>query len=157
MDAFELTHPVLSSGTGARLAATQLRLRPVPAPALAPGVEQALVAARRIISQLPLGSAPRPLAGRTRWSYRTAAREVEAALWRVAAARSVPVGIDETSPALARRLARGRVIVPPAADAVATLLPVLRAGAAGEVDDASVEPSAAKLAERLVGYLTSRA
>ncbi len=47
--------------------------------------------------------------------------------------------------------------MPPAADAVDTLRPVLQAGAAGQVDDRSLEASATKLAERLVGYLISRA
>lgn len=115
------------------------------------------MAARRFTYQLPLGSAPRPLAGRERWSYDRAAREVEGTLWRLAVARSVPVDIDEPTPELARRLARSRVMVPPAADAVAALFPVLEAGAAGELDDWSVEASTAKLAERLVGYLISRA
>lgn len=161
MDAFELTHPVLSSRAAVSAAVAPSRPQPMRSPrpgtAPLPAVEQALLAARRFTYQLPLGSAPQPLAGRQRWSYERAAREVEGALWRVAVGRSVPVDVEEPPTALARRLARSRVIVPPAADAVAALLPVLEAGAAGRLDDASVEPSAAKLAERVVGYLVSRA
>lgn len=158
MDAFELTHPVLSAA-----AVTAPLAPPVPRrfrhrpPAPAPAVEEALVAIRRLAYQLPLGSAPRPLAGRDRWSFAGAAREVERAVGEVAAAHGVHPSGDGGIPALVRRLARCRAIVPPAAEAVARLLPVLEAGAAGQVDDASLEPSAAKLAERLVGYLQSRA
>ena len=107
----------------------------------------ALVEARRYVNQLPLGLSAGP--GRRRFdSAAVAHREVERALWRTAAAHGVTVTTTESSADLARRLGRPHVIVTPAADAVATLLPALEAGAGGD---------AVHLAQRLVGYLDQRA
>lgn len=155
-----MTHPVLASGRPAALAdaapaGPRLRSLRRGGPAAAP-TERWLADARRFTYQLPLGMAPRPLLGRDRLRYHEAEAQLEQALWRVAATAGVVVSIDEPAPALARRLARSRAIVPPAAEAVATLVPVLSAGAAGELADASLEPAATKVAERLMGYLASR-
>lgn len=135
MDAFELTRPVLAT----------TRLRTSRRPSTDDG-DAGLATARRFVAQLPLGRAPRPLAGRDRLSATEARRQLEQALWRLAAAQGVAVGVDESTDVLARRLARVRAMAPPAADAVVALLRVLDAG----------ETESAKLAERVIGYLESR-
>jgi hypothetical protein len=152
MDAFELTRPVLAT-THIDIAAR----RTIRARARQVDATDALVAARRFTYQLPLGSAPLPLAGRVRGSFASAARDIEHALWGVALAKGVAVDVDERPMVLACRLLRLRAISPPAVDAVGALFPILEAGAAGNLVDLSVEPAAAKLTERLVGYLDSRA
>ena len=140
MDAFELTRPVLAAGS--------LRVRKTPAPEHPDAALAAqLAAARRFAYQLPLGTAPKPLIGRDRLDPAEARRELERALWQVAAKANVAIVLTEPAAALAKRLARVRAISPPAADAVVALLPVLDAG----------EPAAAKVAERVAGYLASRA
>lgn len=134
MDAYQLTRPILS-------ATPVLRRRPAdPAPAGDP-----LVEARRYVHQLPLGRSP-SLVGR-RSALAPAPADIERALWRTAAAHRVCVDSGEPAVDLARRLVRARVIVALAADAVATLLPALEAGAGGD---------APHLASRLLGYLDDR-
>ena len=135
MDAYQLTRPILS-------ATPVLRRRPAPA---APAADP-LVEARRYVHQLPLGRSP-SLVGR-RSAVTPAPADVERALWRTAAAHGVCVSSTEPAADLARRLVRSRAIVAPAADAVATLLPAIEAGAGGD---------AAHLASRLLGYLDARA
>ena len=147
-----MTYPVLATG---RPAATVTRPRRFTAPVAVPA-EHRLAEARRLTYQLPLGTAPRPLLGRQRLRYGEAAAQLERALWEVARSARVPLVVDEPATALARRLARTRAVVPPAAAAVDALVPVLAAGAAGELADSSLEPAAAKVAERLIGYLGSR-
>jgi hypothetical protein len=140
MDAFEMTRPVLASTTFF----TRRSLRPA-APTF--DATASLVEARRYVNQLPLGRSP----GRGRRPLESAAgarREIERALWRTAAAHGVSVATAESSSELARRLVRSHVIVTPAADAVAALLPVL---------DAGVGADGVHLAQRLVGYLDHRA
>ena len=139
MDAFELTRPILSNGR--RIAFAPRRAKDAPANLLA--------SARRYVNQLPLGSWSGPAFDGGRWNPRAAAREVERALFRAAAASGVAVGIDDSPDAIARRLVRCRVIVAPAADGAVALLQLL--GADEGVGDA------AKLAERLIGYLDHRA
>jgi hypothetical protein len=157
MDAFELTHPVLSSGRTETFAAgiAHRRAQRIAARRIDP--DAGLAAARRFTYQLPLGSAPRPFEGRVRGTFGGAATDIEQALWGVALAKGVVVDVDERPMVLACRLMRVHAIVPPAVDAVQALLPILEAGAAGNLVDLSVETAAAKLAERLVGYLDSRA
>lgn len=135
MDAYQLTRPILS-------ATPLVRRRPAPTtPAADP-----LVEARRYVHQLPLGRSP-SLVGR-RTAVAPAPADIERALWRTAAAFGVCVSSTEAPADLARRLVRARAIVAPAADAVATLVPALEAGAGGD---------AAHLASRLLGYLDARA
>lgn len=135
MDANQLTRPILS-------ATPLVRRRSAPTtPAADP-----LVEARRHVHQLPLGRSP-SLVGR-RSAVAPAPADLERALWRTAAAFGVCVSSTEAPAELARRLVRARAIVGPAADAVATLLPALEAGAGGD---------AAHLATRLLGYLDARA
>lgn len=134
MDAYQLTRPILS-------ATPLVRRRPAPTtPAADP-----LVEARRCVHQLPLGRSP-SLVGR-RTAVAPAPADIERALWRTAAAFGVCVSSTEAPADLARRLVRARAIVAPAADAVATLVPALEAGAGGD---------AAHLATRLLGYLDAR-
>lgn len=134
MDAYQLTRPILS-------ATPLVRRRPAPTtPAADP-----LVEARRYVHQLPLGRSP-SLVGR-RTAVAPAPADIERALWRTAAAFGVCVSSTEAPADLARRLVRARAIVAPAADAVATLVPALEAGAGGD---------AAHLASRLLGYLDAR-
>ncbi len=143
MDAFELTHPVLTSSRGTRPSAPE---RPTTA---ADDREEQLRAARRFVNQLPLGLAPGPpFAGRRRGPA-DAGRAVERALWAVAVRHGVPIGVDEAPALLARRLVRQGAIVAPAGDAVLALLPL--------VETADYDESVAKLAGRLVGYLGHRA
>ena len=139
MDAFELTRPILS-GSG--------RLSVGRRSPSAPSVDL-LVAARRYVNQLPLGSWSGPAFEGVRWNPGAAAREIERALFRAAAAGGVAVDVDDSAEAIARRLVRCRVIVAPAADGAVALLDLLRGG------DATGD--AAKLAERLIGYLDHRA
>ena len=139
MDAFELTRPILS-GSG--------RLSVGRRSPSASSVDL-LVAARRYVNQLPLGSWSGPAFDGVRWNPGAAAREIERALFRAAATGGVAVDVDDSAEAIARRLVRCRVIVAPAADGAVALLELLRAG------DATGD--AAKLAERLIGYLDHRA
>ena len=140
MDAFELTRPILS---GSR------RLAVVERPTAPPAAVDLLASARRYVNQLPLGSWPGPAFDGVRSNPGAAAREIERALFRAAAASGVAVDVDDSPEAIARRLARCRVIVAPAADGALALLELLRS-ADGTGD-------AAKLAERLIGYLDHRA
>lgn len=137
MDAFELTRPILTEGH--RRAA----VAPRPAPCT-----DLLAQARRFVNQLPLGAWSGPAFDGVRWNPRAAAREIERALFRTAASAGVAVDVDDSPEAIARRLVRCRVIVAPAADGAVVLLRLL----AG--DDAVGD--AAKLAERLIGYLDHR-
>ena len=139
MDAFELTRPILS-GSG-RLAVDRKRD--------AASSADLLATARRYVNQLPLGSWSGPAFYGGRWNPRAAAREVEKALFRAAASSGVAVGVDDSPEAIARRLVRSRVIVTPAADGAVALLRLL-----GEEEGTG---DAAKLAERLIGYLDHRA
>ena len=139
MDAFELTRPILSRS--GRIAVDR---KPAPVASV-----DLLAPARRYVNQLPLGSWSGPAFDGVRWNPRAAAREVERALFRAAASWGVAVGVDDSPEAIARRLVRCRVIVAPAADGAAALLQLLGAGKG--VGDA------AKLAERLIGYLDHRA
>ena len=141
MDAFELTRPILSGSR--RIAVSPRRRGVLGAPA------DLLASARRYVNQLPLGSWSGPAFDGGRWNPRAAAREVERALFRAAASSGVSVGVDDSPEAIARRLVRCRVIVAPAADGAIALLQLL-AGDEGVGD-------AAKLAERLIGYLDHRA
>ena len=140
MDAFELTRPILS---GSRHVAVERRgaARNQPVDLLA--------SARRFVNQLPLGSWSGPAFDGVRWNPGAAAREIERALVRAAASSGVTVGVDDSPEAIARRLVRCRVIVTPAADGAVALLELLRGG------DGTGD--AAKLAERLIGYLDHRA
>ena len=131
MDAYELTRPILSATP------VLARRRPATSPAV-----DALAEAGRYVQQLPLGLTLRRLL-----TSSGAAREVEAALWALAVAEGVPVSVDEPAAALAVRLVDARAIVAPAADAVRTLLPLIRGGA-------SIE--GVRLAELLVAYLEHR-
>ena len=139
MDAFELTRPILS---GSR------RLAVVERSAPAPSSVDLLASARRYVNQLPLGSWSGPAFDGVRWNPRAAAREIERALFRTAAASGVAVDVDDSPEAIARRLVRCRVIVAPAADGALALLELLRGG------DGTGD--AAKLAERLIGYVDHR-
>ena len=139
MDAFELTRPILSDGR---------RIAVAPRRAKGASVDQ-LAAARRYVNQLPLGSWSGPAFDGPRWNPRAAAREVERALFRAAATSGVAVDVDDSPEAIARRLVRCRVIVAPAADGAVALLQLL-------AEDEGVG-DAAKLAERLIGYLDHRA
>jgi hypothetical protein len=139
MDAFELTRPILSGSR--RIAVEPRRAKGAPA--------DLLVSARRYVNQLPLGSWSGPAFDGPRWNPRAASRELERALFRAAAASGVAVDVDDSPEAIARRLVRCRVIVAPAADGAVALLELLRA------DEGTGD--AAKLAERLIGYLDHRA
>jgi hypothetical protein len=145
MDAFELTRPILSAGGHA------VRTDPdrTPRDRRNEG-DDLLVSARRYVNQLPLGAWAGPPFDGPRWRPQAASREVERALFRTAAAQGVTVSVDDAPADIARRLVRCRVIVAPAADAAIALLEVLR-GSDDEVGDA------ARLAERLIGYLDHRA
>ena len=142
MDAFELTRPILTSGR--RVAAAPRRS--VDERSLD---DRRLADARRYVNQLPLGSWSGPPFDGARWNPRAAAREVERALFRAAAASGVTVDVDDSPEAIARRLVHGHVIVTPAADGAVALLRLL-----AEEEGAG---DAAKLAERLIGYLDHRA
>ena len=139
MDAFELTRPILS---GSGRIAVDRKWGPSSATDL-------LASARRYVNQLPLGSWAGPAFDGIRWNPRAAAREIERALFRVAASAGVTVAVDDAPDVIARRLVRARVIVAPAADGALGLLEVL----SGE--DSTGD--AAKLAERLIGYRDHRA
>ena len=134
-----MTRPVLASTT----LFTRRSTRPAE-PTFDPAA--ALVEARRYVNQLPLGRSPGP--GHRLFEATAAHREIERALWRTAAAHGVCVTSTESASVLARRLVRSHAISPPAADAVAALVPALEAGAVGD---------ATHLAQRLVGYLDHRA
>jgi hypothetical protein len=139
MDAFELTRPILSGSR--RIAVAPRRAKGAPADLLA--------TARRYVNQLPLGSWSGPAFDGPRGNPRAAAREVERTLLRVAVASGVAVGVDDSPGEIARRLVRCRVIVAPAADGALALLHLL-----GEEEGVG---DAAKLADRLIGYLDHRA
>ena len=141
MDAFELTRPILSSGR--RVAVGIDKRTTTTSPANGSAV------ARRYVNQLPLGRWAGPAFDGPRWNPRAAAREIERALFRAAAASGVAVDVDDSAEAIARRLVRCRVIVAPAADGAIALLPLLA--------DGDPTGDAAKLAERLIGYLDHRA
>jgi hypothetical protein len=144
MDAFELTRPILTPGR--RFA------RPVPpsSSAARTPAPDGFAQARRFVNQLPLGAWVGPPFDGRRWNAGAAARELERALLRVAAAHGVSVSSDDAPGEIARRLVRARAIVAPAADAAVALLDGLRVGDTPSGDGA-------KLAERLVGYLDFRA
>ena len=139
MDAFELTRPILSGSSR-----VPMRHRRTPAAST-----DLLVSARRYVNQLPLGTWSGPAFDGVRWNPRAASREIERALFRVAAAAGVAVSVDDSPEAIARRLVRCRAIVAPAADGAIALLDLLR--------DGDRTGDAAKLAERLTGYLDHRA
>ena len=141
MDAFELTRPILSGSSRVAVHVRHRRTPPVANTDL-------LVAARRYVNQLPLGAWSGPAFDGVRWNPRAAAREIERALFRVAAAAGVAVSVDDSPQAIARRLVRCRAIVAPAADGSIALLDLLR--------DGDGTGDAAKLAERLIGYLDHR-
>ena len=148
--------------------AMTLRLLPsssgsAPATATNPGerpsvlTDEVLVAsARNLAYELPLGHAPLPLSERRRGGWSAALRRLERSLVAVAVRHEVPVDVDEPAEALARRLARSHTIAPAAGDALLALAPVLRRGANGE-GPVGLEVSAVRVAERLTGYLRSRA
>jgi hypothetical protein len=139
MDAFELTRPILSGSRRLAVAERQVAT---------PAATDLLATARRYVNQLPLGSWAGPAFDGGRWNPGAAAREIERALFRAAAAAGVTVDVDDSPEAIARRLVRSRVIVAPAADGALALLEVLRRG------DGTGD--AAKLAERLIGYVDHR-
>lgn len=119
--------------------------------------DEVLVAsARNLAYELPLGHAPLPLSERRRGGWSAALRRLERSLVAVAVRHDVPVDVDEPVEALARRLARAHTIAPAAGDAFLALAPVLRRGANGE-GPVGLEVSAVRVAERLTGYLRSRA
>lgn len=115
-----------------------------------------VASARNLAYELPLGHAPLPLAERRRGGWTAALRRLERSLVAVAVRHDVPVDVDEPAEVLARRLARSHTIAPAAGDAVRALAPVLRRGANGE-GPVGLEVSAIRVAERLTGYLRSRA
>ena len=142
MDAFELTRPILSKSGRIAVEAKPSRS----SSSLSP---DRLANARRYVNQLPLGAWAGPPFDGVRWNPRAAACEIERALFRAAAASGVSVGVDDSPEAITRRLVRCRVIVAPAADGAVALLDVLA--------DGDPTGAAAKLAERLIGYLDHRA
>jgi hypothetical protein len=144
MDAYELTRPILSPSRHL----TRTDPDRIEAAVARRVVDDVLVDARRYVNQLPLGSWSGPAFDGPRWNPRAASRELERALVRAAAASGVAVGVDDSPEAVARRLVRCRVIVAPAADGAVALLELLRA------DEGTGD--AAKLAERLIGYLDHR-
>lgn len=135
-----MTRPVLSSTTFFTRRSTRPAVPTIDTSA-------SLVEARRYVNQLPLGRFPGG-GRRPADSASEAHREIERALWRTAAAHGVCLTTTESSADLARRLVRSHVVVTPAADAVAALLPALEAGAGAD---------AVHLAQRVVGYLDHRA
>lgn len=130
----------------------------------APGVErpslltdEVLVAsARNLAYELPLGHAPLPLSERRRGGWSAALRRLERSLVAVAVRHEVSLDLEESAEVLARRLAGSQAIAPAAGDAVLAIAPVLRRGANGDGPPA-LEVSAIRVAERLTGYLRSRA
>jgi hypothetical protein len=117
-----------------------------------------VASARNLAYALPLGHAPLPLSERRRGGWSAALRRLEQALVAVAARHDLAVDVDAAEPAesLVRRLSRSHAIAPAAGDAVLALLPVLRRGAAGD-GAVGLEVAAVRVAERLTGYLRSRA
>ena len=139
MDAYELTHLLPKpEGTIARL---RRERREAEVRALAADAEH-------LVRRLPLGTSLGPAVVHDRLAGDEAHVALDGALRRTAVAHGVCIGPNDTAAAIARRLARARVVAPPLADAVVLLEPALQAGGASSV---------ARTVERLVGYLDHRA
>lgn len=137
LDALSSDRPVLST--------RWRRERPVTAdPA------QSLDDARRLVAQLPIlvrgGWSPPVPVGRDE-----AALRLYAAVWALAARRQVLVGAAASAAELAHKLRACGVLVPPAADAVAVLEPLLAEGR--PADDLEL----CRVAARVTAYVELRA
>jgi hypothetical protein len=139
LDALSTEHPVLSTRTRRR----RERAAPVDR-------KRSLDVARRLAAQLPTlvrgGWSPPVPVGRDE-----AALRLYAAVWALAARRQVLVGAAASAADVARKLRACGVLVPPAADAVAVLEPMLADGS--PVDDLEL----CRVAARVTAYIELRA
>lgn len=112
--------------------------------------EASLDEVRRLVAQLPIlvrgGWSPSLPLGSTE-----AALRLQAAVWELAARRQVPVGATATAVDVVRTLRSCGALVPPAADAVTLLEPLLADGST--VDEVEV----GRVAARLIAYIELRA
>lgn len=141
MDAYELSHPILSAGAADRNDERLPEVVPLP-------IERA----RRYVDQLPRQRLRARLVPVVAWEPREARAAVERALGEIAVANGLVLDLDESALVLADRLRGFNLISPPAADATAVLLRLLTPPAS---ELAGQEPAA--LARRLVTYLEGRA
>ena len=123
--------------------------------AVVPPLADALELARREAWSLPVLHQGRA-APRLPRTWEGVALRLQAALWEVAARADIPVTPGTSIDDLARLLVGYGAVIPPAGDAVRTLSRLLEAGCAGPTGDVTVD-DAARLAERLSGYLALRA
>lgn len=115
-----------------------------------------LALARREAAQLPV---LRQAAARHRLpeTWDGVCLRLQAALWEVAARADIPLRPGVSVGAAARLLVGYGAIIPPAGDAVRALTRVVNAGCAGTLGDGVTVTAAARVAERLSGYLALRA
>ena len=117
----------------------------------------ALALVRREESSLPVLRRSRPVR-RLPETWQGVALRLQAALWEVAARSDIRVTAGASIDEVARLLVGHGAVIPPAGDAVRALAVILEAGCAGEPAYPAVGVAeAARLAERLSGYLALRA
>ena len=117
----------------------------------------ALQLVRREASSLPVLRQSRPVR-RLPETWQGVALRLQAALWEVAARSDIRVTAGASIDEVARLLVGHGAIIPPAGDAVRALAVIVEAGCAGEPAYPAVGVAeAARLAERLSGYLALRA
>ncbi len=117
----------------------------------------ALTLVRREASSLPVLRHARPVR-RLPETWQGVALRLQAALWEVAARSDIRVTAGASIDEVARLLVGHGAIIPPAGDAVRALAGMIEAGCAEEPAYPAVDVAeAARLAERLSGYLALRA
>lgn len=118
----------------------------------------ALEAARREAWQLPI-LRPSRTVRRLPLTWEGVGLRLQAALWEVAARSDIPVAPGTSIDELARLLVGYGAIIPPAGDAVRALAGMVEGGCGGEpsASTGADVAGAARLAERLAGYLALRA
>ena len=115
----------------------------------------ALELARREAWGLPVLREGRP-SRRLPRTWEGVSLRLQAALWEVAARSDIPVTPGISIDGLARLLVGRGAIIPPAGDAVRLAAGLASSGCAGRAGHVTVD-DAARLAERLAGYLALRA
>lgn len=119
--------------------------------------DDALATVRREAWRLPVLREGRP-SPRLPQTWEGVALRLQAALWEVAARSDIPVTPGTSIGHLARLLVGYGAIIPPAGDAIRTFARMVEEGCrGGEPRAATTVAEAARLADRLAGYLALRA
>lgn len=150
MDALEIPRTDVVGGD----VTSPSRWEPLPVPPADHSADLAL--ARREAALLPVlrqGRAPHRLPE----TWGGVCLRLQAALWEVAARADIPLRPGVSVDAAARLLVGYGAVIPPAGDAVRALARVVDAACDGGVGDGVTVADAARVAERLAGYLALRA